>query len=382
MSRRPRPGRRPSASVGLPGCSAVHFGGSGRPQRLIVATLPLQGGVRSEALQLSQAIDLVLEQRQFRAGPFTVGYQLCDDSTATSGVSDGDRCAANGRAFARTRAVVGVIGPMLSSCAAILLPVVNRASDGALAVISPSATYVGLTRRGDGVAPGDPERYYPTGTRNFTRVTATDDAQGAANVLEAQRLGVRSVFVLDDGSLYGKGIAAAFRRTAASRGLAIAGRRSWDAEASGYVRLAGAIDRTGADAVYLAGLLFANGGRLVKDLRARLGADAQLIAPDGFGPPSAVIQRAGAAAEGMTISKPDIPREALGPSGRRFHDALPNRTGKAPCCRSMEGAQAAEVMLDALAASDGTRASVTAAMRRAGCATGCSARSRSTRPVT
>ena len=112
---------------------------------------------------MSQAIDLVLEQRRFRAGRWSIGYQVCDDSTATSDVSDPERCAANGRAFARTDRVVGVVGPYMSVCAASMLPVVNRATDGELGMISPGTTYIGLTHGGPGAAPGDPGSLLPHG---------------------------------------------------------------------------------------------------------------------------------------------------------------------------------------------------------------------------
>ena len=34
---------------------------------------------------MTEAIRFVLEQRDFKAGPYTVGYQSCDDSTAQAG---------------------------------------------------------------------------------------------------------------------------------------------------------------------------------------------------------------------------------------------------------------------------------------------------------
>ena len=35
-----------------------------------------------------EAIKLVLEQRHFRAGAYTIGYRSCDDSTAQAGGFD------------------------------------------------------------------------------------------------------------------------------------------------------------------------------------------------------------------------------------------------------------------------------------------------------
>jgi branched-chain amino acid transport system substrate-binding protein len=140
--------------------------------------------------------------------------------------------------------------------------------------------------------------------------------------------------------------------------VAVVGFRGWDPKAPDYRQLARDVRRARADGVFIGGILFNNGAQLVRDLRAALGPDVVLMGPDGMGPPSALVQRAGNAAEGMTLTKPDIPRSVLGAAGRRFHDAIHERAG-GPCCYTMHGAQAAEVLLAAIAGSDGTRASVT-----------------------
>jgi len=346
-------------AVDAPGCSGVQYRGRGQPRFVIASSLPLQGVLGAEARQMSRAIDLALARRDYRAGRYTVGYQVCDDSTAQAGGSTPQRCVANGRAFAAARQVIGVIATMYSTCTADLLPVVNRATDGALAVVSPANTYVGLTHAGPGAAPGDPRRFYPSRRRNFLRLAVADDAQGAANAVLAARLGLRRMYALHDGTLYGAGIAAAFARAGRTSGVTVAGMRKWRSDAEGYTGLARAIRRARVDGVFVGGQLVNNGARLVADLRAALGPRVPLLGSDGMGPPSALVQRAGRAAEGMTLTKPDIPRRLLTAAGRRFHDAVRERTGKDPCCYTMHAGQAAEVMLDAIAASDGTRRSVT-----------------------
>jgi branched-chain amino acid transport system substrate-binding protein len=355
-----------SRAVGVdrPACSEVHFRAGKVPRLVIVSTLPFQGVLKGEALQTSQAIQLVLERAGYRAGPYTVGYQACDDSTARAGSSVPERCAANARAFARAPSVIGVIGPTYSSCAASLLPVINGMTKGALAVISPSNTYVGLTHGGAGAAPGDPARYFPSRRRDYVRMAVADDAQGAANAVLARRLGARRAYVLDDGSLYGKGLAGVFRRAAAATGIEVAGGRTWDPAARGYAALAGMIDRAGADAVFLAGTQANNGARLVRDLRARLGRRVHLLGSEGMGPPAALVQRAGRAAEGVTLTKPDVPRALLTPAGRRLSDAIRERTGADPCCYTIHAAQATQVLLAAIGRSNGTRSSVTAGLLR------------------
>src|SRR5258707_577267 len=101
-------------------------------------------------------------------------------------------------------------------------------------MVSPTNTVVGLTRAGPGVSPGEPDAYYPRGVRNYARVVANDDAQGAAAALLARVLGLRRVFVLHDPNGYGRGLAAIFARVAARLDVGVVGNQSFDYGASSY----------------------------------------------------------------------------------------------------------------------------------------------------
>ena len=108
----------PSAEEALPAssCSKLVYGGAGGPRFVVVSDLPLQGKPRAGTLPMTEAIRFVLEERNFRAGPYTVGYQSCDDSTAQAGDFDLYKCFSNAKAYARNLAVIGVIGAYNSIC--------------------------------------------------------------------------------------------------------------------------------------------------------------------------------------------------------------------------------------------------------------------------
>ncbi len=150
------------------------------------------------------------------------------------------------------------------------------------------------------------------------RIVAADDFQGAADAINAQNLGLKKIWVLNDKEAYGQGVATNFSNAAKELGLDVAGFTSWDGKASSYQGIATSIKQSGADAVFLGGLICENGGKLVKDLRATLGTGVTLLAPDGFTPVSAVVQGAGTAANGMYISVAGVPNEQLGPAGQTF----------------------------------------------------------------
>jgi branched-chain amino acid transport system substrate-binding protein len=351
----------PSEALPASRCSPVEFQGPGRPQFLIASDLPFQTqSALAETLQMSDAVRYVLAQRRFTAGRYTVGYQSCDDSSASTGGYDVGRCKKNAEAFAATKTVIGLVGGYNSGCVRVQLPVLARAPGGPLTLVGSASTYVGLTHAGAGTARGEPQRYQPGGRRSFVRVVAADDRQAAANAVLAKQLGVKRLYVLNDGDVYGLGIATNVRQAASTLGIAIAGFERWDPKARTYAGLARRVRRAHVDAVFAGGSVdISNGPALVKDLRAELGPKPHILLPDGFAPISAFARLAGPAAEGLFASFPVPAPERLRGEGQRFVAEFGRAIGRPVQVYSVTSAQATEVLLDAIARSDGTRASVT-----------------------
>jgi branched-chain amino acid transport system substrate-binding protein len=346
-------------------CERV-IAGKGDSDVLVVSDLSLQGGVRLRTSQMAQAIAFVLRERGFRAGRFRVAYQSCDDSVGQTGLSEDAKCASNARAYALNPDVVGVIGTFNSSCAVVALPELNRAPGAPLAMVSPTNSFVGLTRASPGVHPELPAGLYPTGTRNFLRVYPADDLQGAALALFARSRGHRRVLVLDDGQPgYGALLATGFEVAARRLGLTVAGRMTWDPGARSYAELARRVARSGASAVFLGGLLDTNAAAVVRDLRAQVDDSVVFLGPDGLTSLSLLQRRAGTPALGMYVSVGGLVVEKLPPAGARFVERFGRTQPGVPVePAAVYAAQAAEVMLDAIARSDGTRASVLEELHR------------------
>jgi branched-chain amino acid transport system substrate-binding protein len=346
---------RPSATP-LPAssCSAIQ---NGSGQYLIASDLPLQGSGRTQTSQMTRAIKFILKQHGWKAGKYSLAYQSCDDSTAQAGKWDSGKCSANANAYAQNSSVVGVIGTFNSGCAEIIIPVLNRAANGPVAMVSPANTYVGLTHGGPGTAAGEPGKYYPTGKRNYARVVAADDYQGAADALLTKSLGVKKVFILNDKEAYGLGVATNFRNAAKKLGITVAGFTAWDGKASSYEALATKIKSSGAKGVFLGGLICENGGKLIKDIAANA-PGVKILSPDGFTPVSAVVQEAGSSAEGMTVSVAGLPNSALKGAGQAFVKAFTKADKRAPDPYSVYAAQAAEALIAAIKQSNGSRSDV------------------------
>jgi branched-chain amino acid transport system substrate-binding protein len=333
----------------------IYYQGSGTPQFIVASDLPLQGSGRTQTEQMVSAIQFIFKQQNFKAGNYTVGYQSCDDSTAQAGKWDSGKCSTNANAYARNSSVIGVIGTFNSGCAEIEIPIENRAPNGPLGMVSPANTYVGLTHKGPAIAPGEPDKYYPNGKRNYARIVAADDFQGAADALLTQQLGYKSVFILNDKEAYGLGVANDYQNSAKSLGLTISGFTAWDPKASSYEALATKIKQSGAKTVFIGGLICENGAKLIKDLRSVLGAKYPLITPDGFSDFTAN----GPAAADMYVSVAGIPPEKLSGPGKAFVADFGKQIGTQVNPYAAYAAQAAVVILTAIQNSDGTRASVT-----------------------
>jgi branched-chain amino acid transport system substrate-binding protein len=329
-------------------CAPLLYEGEGEPDVIIVSDLPRRGiGAETTKLMIG-AIEFVLRERGFAAGERRVGYQACNDTVGEEPF-DPSLCRRNARAYAETTAVLGVIGPWNSGCAYEQIPVISRRDAGPLAMISPSTTNVELTRD---------EAFSPDGVRSYARVIAHNAVQGAAAAHLAQSVGARRAVVLratGDDRDYVDTLVVPFEAAALRLGISTT-RLRWPFQRR-YADLAAAVAATRPDVVYLAGLSQNNGKRLVQDLRAALPEAVQLIAPDGFAH-SAVARGLGAAGEGMLVTSSGLPPELLPPAGKRFVREFGGSITDPAFLGAPEAAQATEILLDAIARSDGTRASV------------------------
>ena len=342
-------------AVSATSCGRVVYEGDGEPDVVLVSDLPLRGVGAASSRLMVEAIEQVVRQRGFRAGKYRVGYQSCNDTVGDEPF-DELLCRRNAGAYVATPDVVGVIGPWNSGCAFQQIPIVSRKAAGPLAMLSPSNTWGGLTRN----LPGDPESgdaLYRDGVRSYARVVPHDLSQGIAAAHLAARLGARRVAVLQQNPNkdYARGLAVPFTRAAEDLGLQVR-RFTWSLRKS-YARLARDVASVRPDAVFLAGITQVNAKQLVQDLRSVLGARVALIGPDSFAA-SGVAQELGQAGEGMHVTEPGIRPAALPPAGRRLLRRLGLTPKEVEGTWAPEAAQAAEVLLDAVGRSDGTRSSV------------------------
>lgn len=346
-------------------CGDLMTGSGDAPDSIIVSDLPLKGDSAGRSSQMNDAITQVLHEAGWKAGDRSIGFMACDDSDPDSGLWTEEICKENAEAYVGEDSIIGVIGTYNSGCAAEMIPILNEAEGGSLAMVSPGNTLICLTEPADTCADGQPESLYPTGDRNYARVVPNDAAQGAGLVTWAAENGMKRVAVLqaagDETSL---GQAATFVNAAETGGVEVVAQEEWDPEADDYRGLMNQVKGSNPDAVLLAGLTEQNGGQLIKDKVAVLGSNDQvgLLAPDGFAQQS-TIDAAGAASKGMFATVPGRAPELLGGTGKAFVEQLASDLGDEPVeIYAPYAGQAAQVLLDAIEAGGDDRQAVASAL--------------------
>lgn len=354
------------AALSLTACaSGSDTGTEGGSKDLVISTdLPLQGSSGSQSDDTNKLIQMYLDQVGGKAGDYNITLKPYDDSTAAKGAWDDAACAKNATDHVANTNEVAVMGTFNSGCAKIEVPTLNNDSTGPMLMVSHANTNPGLTKTWD---TGEPDKYYPSGTRNYARVVTTDDYQGqGAAAFAANDLKIKKAFVLNDNQTYGLGVAKAFAESAKKVGIEIVGEQSWDAKQPNYTALYQAVKASGADMVYLGGIYDNNGGQLIKDKAAVLGDNSKvkLFAPDGFtGYPDLLKLPQ---SDGMYLTFAGLTADQLvksGGAGAKLLEAYKAKYGKAPQgSYPLYGVAAVQVILAAIAKSDGTRKGVTEAV--------------------
>jgi branched-chain amino acid transport system substrate-binding protein len=245
----------------------------------IYSSLPLQGSSNAQTIPLVNGIKLALSQAGGKAGQFTVNYQSLDDSTASAGEWDPTQTAANARKAAADPKAVYYIGEFNSGASEVSIPILNQAG---IPQVSPANTYVGLTAAIPGAtAPGEPQKYYPTGTRTYLRIVPKDSIQAAADLEALKNAGCTKVAVANDKEAYGAGLATMMELEKKFYGIDIVSNTGIDPKAPNYRSYAATIKAQGADCFEFSGIVANGGVQITKDVHAAL-PTAKILGPDGM----------------------------------------------------------------------------------------------------
>lgn len=241
-------------------------------------------------------------------------------------------------------AVLGVIGHFNSSCTQPASAIYHGAG---LTQITAASTNPDLSRQG---------------FKTFFRIAATDDVQGPKGArFAAAKLGVKKLFVIDDKTTYGKGLADAFEAEARALGIEVLGHEGITQGDKDFNPLLTKIKPLQPDLIFFGGI-YPEGALLLRQARA-LGIAAPFMGGDGIATHTLVELAGEAAAEGTyaTMVGGDMKKV---PSAAAFVAEYESRYGKLGQW-SAYGYDAANILIRAVeSAAAKDRASVLAEMRR------------------
>ncbi len=280
-------------------------GGSGGGKTLTIGVIaPLSGDLSEVGNGIKNGVDLAVKQANQKNA--VAGYTLkmqAEDDTAKPDI--GAQVATK---LSSDSTVVGVVGPLNSSVAKTVAPVLSQAG---VVQISPSNTGVDLTGREALAAGGQQKRPYKT----YFRVVATDDVQGPFGARYAVTdLKKKNVAIVHDKKAYGQGLAGAFAAEARKLGATVLPAQTINPGDKDFSGVLTKIKATNPDFLYYGGE-YPEGSLLTKQMKSS-GLNIPVMGGDGLYS-GKYIQGAGSGANGDFATSLGAPTDTLA-SAKQF----------------------------------------------------------------
>jgi branched-chain amino acid transport system substrate-binding protein len=308
----------------------------------IYSSLPMHGDSRPQSLSIVRAERMALAEHGGQAGGRRIHYVARDDSTAAAGKWDPGTVASNARRPAQDRSTIAYLGEFNSGGSAIAIPILNEAG---ILTVSPSNTYVGLTRA-EGADHGEPDKYYPTAKRTYGRTAPADHLQADALVRWMTQMGVKRPYLLDDAEVYGQGLAEMVAARAAAAGMTVAGRSRYGIHRSART-LARRVAAAQPDAVVVLGITQNGAARAVNAVGRRL-PSVPIFSDDGTAEAPFTRHVASSVRARVHITNPSTPDSARGSAAIAFATRYRTRYHSAPEPYAIFAYEAMAVTLDAI----------------------------------
>lgn len=305
----------------------------------------MHGPLAGQSQAILDGEKLALADAHHRVGRFRIGLVSLDDS-GPKGRWEPSVTAANAKIADRDPRTIAYIGDYDSGATAVSLPANNLAG---ILQVSPMSPYVGLTSSFE-AGQGDPERFYPTGKRNFVRLLPGDVVQAAAQIALMRALDVRSLYVLADGEPFGAPLASIVAADARLAGIKVTGEQSVELDrASAETKFSGLVQQVAgsdAKAIFLNGDSGAGTAALWQQMHA---ADPSLLllGVSAMANPS-FASAIGAAAPQTYLTSPVLSDTSYGGAARQVFAQVQTRFHLAASPYELFGYAAMELVLSAI----------------------------------
>ncbi|MBI4313255.1 MAG: branched-chain amino acid ABC transporter substrate-binding protein [Candidatus Omnitrophica bacterium] len=301
---------------------------------------PLTGDQAAHGTDMLHGAELAMEEA--KSAPVIEGYKLelmaLDDQRSPA------QAVAMAKKIVSDPSVVAVVGHLNSSCTKPASAIYNKAG---LLHINPVSSNPEISRQG---------------FNNFFRICATDDLQGPAGAHFAkERLEARRVFIIDDMTTYGRGLANEFEKAANAMGMEILGHEGIAQGEKDFTPLLTRIKGTSCDLIYYAGM-FPEAAVLIKQ-KSDLQIPARFIGGDGLYEPTLITLATPPAAEGVYLTTLGADLHTV-PTAQSFVKAYQERYGRHLGAYSGYAYEGVSLAIEAIRRSGkADRAAVLAAMK-------------------
>ncbi|MDQ3741634.1 MAG: ABC transporter substrate-binding protein, partial [Actinomycetota bacterium] len=213
------------ATLGLAACGTSERAEEARivgDALTVYSSLPQTGPLAPVSRDVVRAQKLALEEAGGRAGDFRISYVSLDSADPKTGHWSPKRVAANARTAVDDLQTIAYLGELEAGASAISVPVLN---EGGMLQVSPGDTFAGLTERG---APGEPDKYYPSGRRTFARLVPPDHRQVDELVALMTRRRIRRAYLADDRGAAGSALVQRLASRLRASGIEVVDRERLD----------------------------------------------------------------------------------------------------------------------------------------------------------
>lgn len=328
------------------GCGSVGVASETVGNQLTVySSLPLQGPTASISQEIVNGERLALAQAGGQIGPLKVGYVSLDDANPKTGALDPSATSTDAKTAAQDTTTIAYLGEYGSEATAVSLPLINAAG---ILQVSPGSPYIGLTSSLD-AGQDEPERFYPSGKRNFGRLALGDRAQSIAQAKLMRSLGVHELYVLDDQNPFEEPLSQLVATEAEHAGIAVAAHDSIaTTPGSVFTGEIEKIQRSKAQAVFFAG---GDGAGTVALWRALHRADPRLLLLGSSSLATEAFASAiGPAAASTYLTTPVLALSQYPPAAARVLRDYRRQFGEQAGAYALYGYEAMSVVLDAIRA--------------------------------
>lgn len=260
------------------GCSSKSGGSKGKTVIEIGSQSPLSGGSATlgDAIRLGAELAIDDQKAAFAKKGFDIQLKDMDDQ------GDPKKGVANAQILAADKNVLALVGHLNSGVA---IPSSEVYEKNNLAMVSPATTATVVTDRG---------------LKSVNRICARDDFQGPAGAnFAVKTLKAKKIFIIQDKTAYGSGLAEQFRDQAKKLGADIVG---YEGITVGEKDFSGVLSQAVVkkpDLIYFGGV-YAEGGLIIKQARQK-GFNGPIMGGDGLDS-SSTVQIAGDAVKGVYLT--------------------------------------------------------------------------------